>query len=377
MRSALIVILVMLCANLAAIYIVYNLTPVPFTTTDYESESSLIIDEGDELEVQWQYKTLNHSIFEKLAMKTNIKNDMQFYNQNDIIEWDLSIVENQDDETRNYYCEVIRDEYKRTGDYKQYISSHKYRIYEKPELYLFSMFRDDNYFTHRLIPIEVDEFIQSLNYYIYNYEDEAWFLKRSKNYTLETNSINSIIKLIKNNTNYQEVFSYNEEGILRDHVVYYKNQTAMKLKLIKFEIDKLEPQRPLINRFFLISQLLNLLLISTTIEIIITIVLISTYNDSPKSPNNKILVRKTSSSSNKNNNPPLKDNRQLIRSGNSSQRPIIKLQPCSNCQTLLDLNSNFCHNCGKQRGSEADICQFCGKRKLKDAKYCIECGHLI
>ena len=371
MRSALIVLLVMSCANFAAIYIVYNLIPVPFTSTECESDSSLIIDEGDELEAQWQYVTLNHSIFEKLANETDIKIDILYYNQGDIIEWDLSILENQDDESRYYYSEVLRDEYKRTEDDKQYISSHKYRIYEKPELYLSSMFREDNYFTNRLIPIEVDDFIKSLNYYIYDYE--AWLLKHSKIYTLETNSINIIIKVLNNDTNYKEVFCYNEEGILCDHMIYYKNQTAMEMTLIKIEIDEFESYPPTTSRWFIISRLLNLLVVSTIIQIIIIIVLISTYDDSP---NKKIQEQKNSGKIK--NNPPLKSDKQtIIRSENNTQKPIIKHQPCSNCQTLLEQNSNFCHNCGKQIGSDAHVCQYCGKLKLKDARYCIECGHLI
>ena len=372
MRKILIMLLVMLCANLVIIYFISNLVPATFSSTEPDSEYPLIIDEGDELEVQWQYTTLNQSLFEKLANETDINLDMtSCYNQDDVIEWIFSIPEDEDSSCGSYYWEVLRDEYKQIGYNKQYISSHIYRIYKKPVLYLSSMFRDDNYYTNRLIPIEVDDFIKSLNFYIH--ASEAWLLNHAKNYTLETNSFNTITKLLRNNTNYSEIFSYNVDGILNNHVIYFDNQTAMEIKLIKFEIDKLEPQAPTISRWFFVTRLLNLLFIVTMVEIIIVIVLLSIICDShdKKPPEQRNVGRKQVQSQ-------LKRNSQLItHSGKGTRKQILKHQSCSNCQALLEDNSKFCHNCGKQIKSEARICQFCGKPKLKDARYCIECGHII
>ncbi|MFX1340495.1 MAG: zinc ribbon domain-containing protein [Promethearchaeota archaeon] len=371
MRSALIAVLVLLCANLAAIYFIYNLIPMTFTSTEPDSEYSLVIDEGDELKAQWQYRTINQSIFEKLLNETDINFDMTSYMQDEIVEWDFSVLEDRDSCCRTYYWDVLRDEYKKIGDIKHYISSYKYKIYKTPDLYLKSMFSDDNYYTNRLIPIEVDDFIMSLNYYIYH--DNAWLLEYSKNYTLETNSINTITKLLRNNTNYEETFVYNEEGILYHHTIYYENQTAMEMMLIKYEIDKLDPQPPTTYRWFLITQLINLLLISTIIEIIIVIVLISMVDDSH---NNKTLDPKINC--NKNTNPQINSNKQFITSsGQKPQNPIIKHQLCSNCLAVLEKDSKFCYNCGKKIKNEAYICQYCGKLKLKGARYCIECGHML
>ncbi len=372
MKKILIMLLVMLCANLVVIYFIYNLVPATFSSTEPDSELSLIIEEGDELEAKWQYTTLNQSIFERLANETDINLDVtSCYNQDDVIEWTLSILEDEDCSCDSYYWEVLRDEYKRIGDYKQYTSSHKYRIYKKSELYLSSMFRDDNYYTSRLIPIEVDDFIKSLNFYIY--DCETWLLNHAKNYTLETNSINTITKLLRNNTNYREIFSYNDEGILYNHAIYYENQTAMEMKLIKFEIDRLEPQDPTISKWFFVTRLLNLLFIVTIVEIIIVIILISTIGNShnKKSPEQKNIGSRQVHNQ-------INGNSQFIaHSGKGTRKLILKHQSCSNCQALLEDNSKFCHNCGKQIKSEANICQYCGKLKLKDARYCIECGHII
>ena len=378
MRKILIMLLVMLCANLVVIYFIYNLVPTTFSSTEPDSKYSLIIDEGDELEVQWQYTTLNHSILENLVNENEINLDMTCYNQDDVIEWTFSIPEDEDSSCGSYYWEVLRDEYKQIGYNKQYISSHKYRIYKKSVLYLNSMFRDDNYYTNRLIPIEVDDFIKSLNFYIHG--SEAWLLNHAKNYTLETNSFNTITKLLRNNTNYSETFSYNVDGILNNHVIYYDNQTAMELKLIKYEVYKyeLEPPDHPTGNWFLVIRLLNILFIVTIAEIIIVIVLISIVDDShnKKPPNKEPQEQK-----NVNNmqvNYRIKGNNQLYtHSRNDSRKPSLKHELCSNCRALLEDKSKFCHNCGKPTKSQGNVCQHCGRLRLKDAKYCIECSHIF
>ena len=362
MRSALVLILCMLFTSLILAYLIFPYRGCIECTDYYYSEYYLNIDEGDNLEVEWQYTELNHSIFNKLINETDGYVDMPEYTKGDTIVWNISIEGECSD-----YWEVLNDEYKMINDEDTYITSQRYRIYKSPEDYIDKMLAADNYYTNRLIPCDVYDFLDSMENHLQF--SEATFANNSINYVIEGKSIT---KVFGNLPSFNETFTYNEDGILRYYGIYYENQFALELKLVDYEIHYNDDSPSNYMNYYL-RQLLFFINIAS---IILVIVLIAT-DDSHKKK-----------SACQQNFPLMKMNHQLIgknqlkrqfnNSGKNSKSPNLQNQSCSNCNTLLDDKSKFfCINCGKKIEEETKFCQYCGKLSLANANYCYSCGHIF
>jgi hypothetical protein len=375
MKKSLILLLFMLVGNLALTYIVINMIPIPIGNFDtyYEDEYSLIIDEGDELEVQWQYKTLNQSLINKLTNETNLNLDLSSYNQSDIFVWIITMTEDNEndcDADDLDYWEVLRDEYKSIHDDENYIASHKYRIHKSPRNYMRSMIKMENYFTNRLIPIEIHDFLDTVEIHLES--SSTLFSNISEKYEVESNSI---IKRLANKTEFMETLSYNEDGILKSDIIYYENHTVMAIELVDYEITRYDPPEPNMY-YYLIYRILILMIINTFISIIIVTIAISpSYDEHIKS---SIMPLNSHRS---NHNPSDKDESRNYRKSRPFEisGKIIENQSnnkiCFNCSTPLNNNAIFCSNCGLKINSEIQYCQDCGRVNQKTANYCHECGH--
>ena len=376
MRKSLMLLLFMLIGNLALTYVLINMIPIPIGGSDiyYEEEYSLIIDEGDELEIQWQYKTLNHSLINKLTNETDLNLDERSYNQEDVFVWVITMTDDNEnecyDEDLNYW-EILRDEYKSTYDDENYIASHIYRIHKSPRDYMSSMAKIDNYYTNRLIPIEIDDFLNSVKFHLQS--SSALFSNNSIKYEVDSNSI---IKRLSNKTEFMETLSYNVDGILTSNIIYYENQTVMALELVDYEINRYEPPVPDMYYYYFIYRLLTLMLLNTLISIIIVTIAISTNNEEYK---NYSIKQVNSHRSNCNYFEKAKSRTNRIQTQFANPEKNLKNQTnnqiCSNCTTFLDSNAIYCHNCGLKINNEIQYCQYCGRTNQKNANYCHECGH--
>ncbi|MFX0070028.1 MAG: zinc ribbon domain-containing protein [Candidatus Hermodarchaeota archaeon] len=375
MKKALNLLLFLLIGNLISSYLLLNLIPVPFYDTYcyHDEDYSLIINEGDKLEIQWQYKTINQTLINDLTNQTNLSLEENCYNQDDIFVWIVSMTETDeediDEEDLNYW-EVIIDEYYSIKNDANYMSSHKYRIAKSPSNYMKNMVKNDNYYTNRLIPIETKYFLNSVK--IYYQGSNALYSNNSIIYKITSNSL---IKQIPNNTDYIEIISYNDKGIMTSDTIRYKNCTVMALEILNYDIDRCEPSVPHRDRYTLIYRLLTLNLLLTFISIIVIIIaLIISYNENEKSS------LKQGNSHISDHYQPKKVNNRI--NGNKNQvsdsrieimSPTIN-QVCSNCSTVSDKNARFCTNCGLKLNNQIQYCQYCGRIKQKNANFCIECG---
>ncbi len=380
MKKILILLLFMLIGNLFLTYVLINMIPIPIGSSDayYDEEYSLIIDEGEELEIQWQYKTLNQSLINKITNETNLNLlDKSSYDQDDIFVWVISMTEDNEnkycDDDLNYW-EVLRDEYKSRWDDANYIASHKYRIHKSPINYVRSMAKIDNYYTNRLIPIEIDDFLDSVKTHLQS--SSTLFSNNSIIYEIASNSI---IKRLPNKTEFMEILSYNVDGILTSDIIYYENHTVMALELVDYEVYRNETTVPDRYYYYLIYRLLTLMFFNTLISIIIVVIAISISNDDHKHSS----ITQVNSHKPNYNYPEKEKNRvnRTIRIQHQFANPEknfknqMNNQICSNCTTFLDNNAIFCHNCGLKINNEIQYCQYCGRVNQKTANYCHECGH--
>ncbi|TFG06212.1 MAG: zinc ribbon domain-containing protein [Promethearchaeota archaeon] len=366
MKKILVLLIFIISGNLVMTVLLYRLYPMPISieTDSPTSDYSLMIDEGERMEIEWKYRIYNKSLVEKVHQDTNMTLDLGIHDAGDSLIWKLSILDDSSylsPDEDSYYWEILRDEYNNIDNEEQYVSSHKYRIDKLPSYYLTRMLNLGVYYTNKIIPIEVGDFISEMNDIAK--ENIIWYSDYSTYYTF---GAHSMTKNYRNITNLKEQCSYNSDGILENQIISYENQTALQLELITYDIEEVEHQDPCYDQLYYVSFLFNLLFYSNIASIIILLIII--FNE--KNPQDKNTLKSIPSKIAQNQLSPDKVKRDSIG-------VKYKYKKCPNCGTLLDHLSNFCHQCGLKIKNENSFCQYCGTPLLKTAKFCYNCGQGI
>ena len=366
MKATLIIILGILSTNLIVTYYICTTIRVPFDTPGGYSEYSLIIEEDDELKIEWKYETLNYSLIEKVLNETDVELDLSPYHQGDVITWEVSIKE--DSECPSYYYE---DDYYREievyehiymSNYQYSLTSKEYEIKMFPEAYAGNMLCEDKDFTNKLIPIQVYDFLSEVGDSIPGFELRS-FYDNNTEYNITSNSI---LKVITTNTTFEENLIYNGDGILRYHGTTYENQTVMELYLVKYHVHHYIHVYPEYERMLLLRRLALGAFVATLISMIILLIaLLNGGGSSKKDDLKKIQLY------------PKNNNNTKANSGKNRKKKYSMKQFCSNCRTLIEAKATFCHNCGQEVNREIRFCQYCGHLNLKTKKYCTDCGHIF
>ena len=367
MKAALIIVLSILSANLTATYYICTISRVHITPTGYYSEYSLVIDDDDELRIEWQYKTLNHSLISKVLNETDVELDLSAYNQGDVIIWDVSL-DNEGEGTSSccedeHYWELMIYEHIYTSNYQYSLSSKEYEIKKSPEAYAGNMLCGDNDNTNRLVPIEIYDFLPSVREHIPGFKNRPFY----NNNTEYIITGNSIMKVITNNTVFEEILTYNGDGILRYHGINYENETVMELYLVKYYVHHYNPTYPIFDTMLIIYRLALGAFVATLISMIILVIALFTGGGSSKKDH-----MKKNKCNTKNNNYPkeqnyrIKQNNNLnANSGTNVEKKYSMKQLCSNCRTPIDDKATFCHNCGLDIHRQIKFCHYCGHLNIE------------
>ena len=366
MKAVLIIILGILSTNLIVTYYICTMIRVPFDTPGGYSEYSLIIEDEDELKIEWDYKTLNHSLVDRVLNETDVELDLSAYHQGDVITWDVSIKEDSECESYyyedGYYREIVVYEHVYLSNHGYSLISKDYKIKMYPEAYAGNMLCGDDDYTNKLVPIQVYDFLPAVEECIPGFKLRS-FYDNNTEYIITSNSI---LKVFTTNTTFVEEMTYNGDGILRYHSITYENQTVMELYLVKYHVHDYIHTYPEYERIILLRRLALGAFVATLISILLMLIVLFAVGKSSKKDDLKKFQLY-----------PQDNNNTKADSGKNIAEQYSKIQFCSNCRTLIEAKAAFCHNCGQEVHREIRFCQYCGHLNLKSKKYCTDCGHIF
>ncbi|MFX1259915.1 MAG: hypothetical protein ACFFAN_18855, partial [Promethearchaeota archaeon] len=191
-----------------------------------------------------------------------------------------------------------------------------------------------------------------------NYQEcDEWLSNESDNYYIdETHLIINLRKMGANNTEYNEILLYNDEGILEQQMIYYNNQIIINMEMIDYDIYEIEPDYPEWCKI-----LLTIFITTLCISIVVIIALF--IKRSIKNLKNKRKFNDQCVTS-------------LRKENNNRENKILKSK-CSICNTTLAEGALFCHICGVSTNSKVKLCKYCGVSKLYFGDFCHNCGNLF